>query len=83
MNTETYILPAYWASTLINNDNSGLTDAEENEINKFVVTHREEDCMFNCIDCSNESYFASRNDANSMGGDVMEFTFDVTPINQL
>lgn len=28
MKTETYILPAYWASYLINNDDSGLSDSE-------------------------------------------------------
>ena len=28
MKTETYILPSFWASYLINNDDSGLSDSE-------------------------------------------------------
>jgi len=80
MTTETYILPAYWASALINADNSGLEDNEIAEIEKFETDKKEDGCRFACIGCSEEQYFAHRNDANNMGGDVLEFTFDVSPL---
>ncbi len=80
MKTETYILPAYWASALINGDYSGLEDTEIKEIETFEAQNREDNCCFYCIDCSEEQYFKWRNDATNLGGDVLEYTFDVSPI---
>lgn len=81
MNTETYILPEYWASALINADYSGLEDSDIEEIENFESENKEANCRFTCIGCSDESYFSWRNDATNLGGDVLEYTFDVTPIN--
>lgn len=78
--TETYTLPAYWASALINNDFSGLSQDEIKEIEKFEKKNKEPYHRFNCICVSEEEYFKWCNDANNIGGSVLDFTFDVTKI---
>lgn len=80
MKTETYILPAYWACALINADYSGLEDADIEEIEIFEADNKEDNCRFACIGCSDEQYFTWRNDANNLGCDVLEYTFDVSPL---
>ena len=75
MQTHTYTLPAYWASYLINGDASGNSDDDIAEIDAF--------CYANGLgwasDCTNLNEFAPSNDANSVGGAVMDFTFHVQP----
>jgi len=71
MKTETYVLPAYWASALINGDNSGLEDDEIKEIDNFCKG------MGPCIDVSDENEFSWTNDANGLGGSVATFTFQI------
>lgn len=73
MNLTTYILPAYWASFLINGDTSGLSDKEQKACLLFLTTHGLNAARF--VSCG-ESYLASHNDANSLAGDVCEFTYD-------
>lgn len=67
-----YTLPAYWASSLINGDDSGLGDGENKQIEAFIAREELED--WHCVDCG-EQYFAHCNDATSLGGDVCEYTF--------
>lgn len=81
MITETYILPAYWASALINADYSGLEDIDIQELERFIARNKEEGKRFYCIDCSEESYFTPYNDAHTLACDVLEYTFDVSPTN--
>ncbi len=69
MNTETYILPAYWASYLINGDFSGLLHGEKEEIDSFIAGKG------NCVSCSDEQYYKNSNDANNLSGDVLEYYF--------
>lgn len=69
--TNTYILPAYWASVLINMDASGTSKEDQQAIKEFLETEK----PGSCAGCSNESWFAHTNDANNIGGDVMEYTF--------
>jgi len=71
MKTKIFILPAHFASYLVNGD---ATSLEQNEINE-IVAFTEKHNLLNCIDCTDESWFAWRNDMNNLGGDVMEFTF--------
>lgn len=66
-----YTLPAFWASYLINGDDSGLEHSERREANLFIAEH---DLPFP-VSCSDESWFSWRNDATLLGGDVMEYTF--------
>jgi len=68
---ETYVLPVYWASALINGDDSGLEDDEIKEINAFCKG------LGPCVDVSEEEEFSWTNDANDMGGAVATFTFQI------
>jgi hypothetical protein len=71
MKTTTYILPAYWASALINADESGMENKEIEEINAWLDRVK----PGYCVGCSDNEHFAHGNDANSLGGDVLEFYF--------
>jgi hypothetical protein len=64
-------LPAYYASYLINDDASGLTDVEQSAVDKFIL----ESDVGGCVGCSDDSWFAGSNDLGNLGGDVMEFYF--------
>ena len=81
MELEYYELPAYWASALINGDESGLTEEDEKPFDNFVhymiAVHGQ--CW--CVDVEEESYFSWSHDASRFGalaGDVAMFCFDVT-----
>ena len=69
--TETYTLPSYWASYLINGDASGLEDSEQQECDEFLATVP----GWICSDCGEESFFSHRNDAGTLAGDCLEYTF--------
>lgn len=71
---ETYLLPAHWASALINGDYSGCEDAEETEINEWLAANPQ---LGGCYSCSDEPEFRTRNDAGTLAGDCLEFTFPV------
>jgi hypothetical protein len=69
---KTFILPAHFASYLINGDASSLNVTEVDEIEDFMEKRN----LYDCIDCSEDSWFAWVNDMNYIGGDVMRFTFN-------
>jgi hypothetical protein len=66
--TETYHLPSYWASALINADESGLTDQEQSDINKWVADTK----PGYCVGCSEDSYFGQ---FNGLGCELLDFYF--------
>jgi hypothetical protein len=70
MKTESYILPEFWASALINGDFSGYTDEEIDEISRFLnkVTG-------SAVSVSDEPYFSRYNDAKTLACNVLEYTF--------
>ena len=70
MKKETYILPVYWASYIINGDASGMDDDEQAACDSWL----ERNPVGNCVEVG-ESYFAHRNDAGTLAGDVAEYTF--------
>jgi hypothetical protein len=69
--TVEYLLPAHWASALINNDYSGIDDKEERELSDWIELQK----LGNCISCSDEQEFTKHNDANALAGDCLTFTF--------
>jgi len=71
MTTETYILPAYWASALINGDESGMEESDIARMDNWLNKNN----PGSCIGCSEEQYFKHSNDATNLGGDVLEYTF--------
>lgn len=75
MTTETYILPAHWASALINDDYSGLSDSDHNEVVNFLFDNKER--LGGCVDVSEDTWFAHSNDAHTLACDVATFTFRI------
>jgi len=73
--TKTFTLPAYWASTLINGDSSGISDADDQDIMDWLEETGKEYPAFYCSGCGPMYWFSWHNDANNLGGNVMEFTF--------
>lgn len=67
--TVTYTLPAYWASYLINGDHSGLDPKDKLEADDWLRDHGNP----RILTCSDEASFAASNDANHMGGDVLDY----------
>jgi uncharacterized protein DUF6926 len=68
--TATYILPAYWASYLINGDASGLSPAEGRQVDAWLAINDNP----NICDCG-ESYFSRTCDVpGALAGDVCEYT---------
>lgn len=70
MQTEMRTLPAYWASYLINGDVGGMDEDEVQEIEYYL----EREGLGAPVDCEMTG-FAWINDANSLGGDVADYTF--------
>lgn len=75
--TETYSLPSYWASYLINGDASGMEDAEQAQADRFLSDKN----LGGAMGCSDEAEFSRSHDAQyitgNLAGDVMNFTFPV------
>jgi len=71
---KTYVLPAYWASALINSDMSGLKESEIQEILKFLKDNPE---ILTVVDCAEESYFSKYNDAGTLAGEVLDYICQV------
>ncbi len=73
-----YTLPAYWASYLVNGDASGLEDGEQETIDAWLSSQGN---IGQCVDVSEDTWFAWRNDSNNgLGGDVATFAFLVSSV---
>lgn len=66
-----YTLPAHWASALINNDTSGMTDKEKSELDLWLESEK----PVYCVSCSDDPFFTWRNAASNLGGECLIFTF--------
>lgn len=78
--TVQYTLPAYWASALINADESGLTDSEQEGLGAFIEHMLQEYGQCHCLDCSEEAFFSKYHDARPYGiwaCDCLDYTFEV------
>lgn len=69
-----YVLPAAWASCLVNGDASGLEPSDEVELNAFLLR---ETGIGPCVDCSAESFFSRHPDAG-MAGDCLSYRFPLS-----
>jgi len=81
ISTEQYELPVYWASALINGDESGLEEDDLKALRDFerymITVHGK--CW--CLDVEEDSWFSSHHDATRYGilaCDVALYTFDTT-----
>lgn len=66
-----YRLPVYWIGALINDDWTGLSDDEEQEIDNFL---EQAEGYPVSIDWETEGFYIY-NDANSIAGDCVDFIF--------
>lgn len=58
-NIVTYILPASWASALVNGDWDGLNENDAAVVRRWLVDNE----PGVCLDCSDDQYFANKHDA--------------------
>ena len=73
MKTETYELPAFWASALINDDWTGLEDEDESALKAWLEAFE----PGYCIDVSDEPFFTKWHDAQEyvLACDGLVYTF--------
>lgn len=73
MKIETYTLPIFWASALINGDFSGLEPGEIAILQHWLSSHPE---LGGCLSCTQEAEFRKHHDAPSvLACDCLDFTF--------
>ena len=77
MKTETYTLPAFWASALINGDYSGLSVCDVLSVDLWLNTHPE---LGACLSCSEEAEFIHWHidSPEVLPCDCLDFLFPVT-----
>lgn len=75
MQVETFLLPAHWASFLINGDASSLSDDDVAEIDAmYDETVKAGYIKFNVLSCSDEPYFTRYPDLIERGmREVLEY----------
>lgn len=75
MKTETYTLPAFWASAIINTDLSGLSDEDE----AILINWLSDVKPGYCLDVSQEPEFTKWHDAQDyvLACDCLEYTFQI------
>lgn len=71
----TYTLPSYWASALVNGDDTGLSDEEVAEVESCADWLCSQLGHAECVGISEEEWFATSNDWDSTAGNVVEYTF--------
>jgi hypothetical protein len=79
LQTTVYTLPAHWASVLINNDYTGVSDEDEQEIDNFIDGEFGESLFCTvCITNEDEPSFCKYHDAQPYGVlacDCLDYTF--------
>ena len=81
MQIETFQLPDFWASALINGDTSGLSNEDNQALEAFTNSMIKDYGSCLAIDCTDEPHFSKFHDASSFGVlacNVFKFSFDVT-----
>ena len=68
---ESYDAPAHWASALVNNDSSGLTDQDKQELRNFL--ERENLSAASCVSCSDHSFIGK---FDGLLTELLEYIFD-------
>ena len=75
MKIETYTLPAFWASALVNGDFSGLESVDEKILDRWLDARPE---LGGCLSCTEEPGFRKHHDAPEvLACDSLDFSFPV------
>lgn len=69
--TETYTLPSFYASAIMNGDYSSLSKEETEKIDTFLKDKG------HCLSCSENEFFQHSSDLDKMGGQMLEYTFTI------
>jgi hypothetical protein len=67
-NTESFVLPAFLASYLINGDDTGLTTYEVKALHDFM----EQNNLESCLSCGDDFFYSSFHDYRSVIGHGIE-----------
>ena len=81
-NTVTFILPAYWASYLINGDASSFwfDEGGPNAVMEAIDQWMKAEGVGDCLDCSEQGFFVWHPDfPHQHGATCLEFTFSLHP----
>lgn len=82
LKVEQFLLPAHWASALINDDASGLDDDDAAALDQFADDMVKTYGRCWPLTCDDDLQFMTYHDARPFGVlacDVVTFHFDVTP----
>ena len=71
MQFTTYTLPAHWASALVNDDRTGLTDEDEHELDSWIAAAN----PGWCVGVNEEPEFCAFHDADTLPCTCLEFSF--------
>ena len=75
MKIETYTLPAFWASALVNGDQSSLPYLEAEMVYRWLAAHPE---LGGCLSCTDDPSFRRNHDAPEvLACDCLDFSFPV------
>lgn len=74
MNIISYIVPVHFVPAIINDDPTGLSDREEEELEQFLNTLLP---GYFTLGDQVEPEFYYRNDVNNLGGDCLELPYIV------
>jgi len=80
MKTQDYLLPTWTLCPLINDDYTGISDQDAEQLNSFIAGELEKYPMFWALcpeDIDNYSGFYPRNDLNNLGDDCITVTFQI------
>jgi hypothetical protein len=77
MQFQTFTLPSFWASALINSDTSGMEDRDERALDQWFAATFPNGA--HCVDVADDENFIRWHDASQyvLACDCSTFTFDV------
>lgn len=81
--TEDFLLPAHWASYLINGDATSLSDDEQQDIDEWCITNAPGPCI--AVDTDNIDFTFMGDDVplgddGPLGADRCAFTFQIIEV---
>lgn len=66
-------LPTHWATYFMNGDSSGMEPEEKKEVDDWWDANIEDG--WDCVDISEDHWFASYHDGGYLAADVAKYTF--------
>jgi hypothetical protein len=70
-------LYSHWASALVNNDYSGLDEADIAELEGYVENERADNGMFVCTGKVDNNHFGQPDIRGALPGEIATYTFQV------